>query len=69
MIDEVSETLGWERKHTIKVLNGKVTLGVKAQTRGSKATHGEEERAALRGATEGNPAAVDGELRSALRSH
>lgn len=44
MIDEVSETLGWERKHTIKALNGKVTLGVKAQRRGSKATHGEEER-------------------------
>lgn len=44
MIDEVSETLGWERKHTIKALNGKVTLGVKAKRRGRKATHGEEER-------------------------
>jgi len=47
MIDEVSETLGWERKHTIKALNGKVTLGVKAQRRGSKATHGEEERSII----------------------
>jgi len=43
MIDEVSETLGWERKHTIKTLNGKVALGMKAERRGSKATHGEEE--------------------------
>jgi len=25
MIDEVSDTLGWERKHTIKALNGKVS--------------------------------------------
>ena len=25
MIDEVSDTLGWERKHTIKALNGKLT--------------------------------------------
>ena len=44
MIDEVSDTLGWDRKHTIKALNGKVTLGKKAKKRGSKPTYGETER-------------------------
>ena len=29
MIDEVSDAMGWDRKHTIKVLNGKVHLGKK----------------------------------------
>jgi hypothetical protein len=44
MIDEVSDTLGWERKHAIKALNGKVSLGEAARKRGSKATYGEEEK-------------------------
>lgn len=47
MIDEVSDTLGWDRKHTIKALNGKVTLGQKAKKRGSKPTYGETERAII----------------------
>ncbi len=47
MIDEVSDTLGWERKHTIKALNGKVSLGRKAGKRGSKPSYGEEERAVI----------------------
>jgi hypothetical protein len=36
MIDEVSDTLGWDRKHTIKALNGKVSHGKCALKRGSK---------------------------------
>jgi hypothetical protein len=44
MIDEVSDTLGWDRKHTIKALNGKVSLGAKANRRGSKPTYGDAER-------------------------
>ncbi len=40
MIDEVSDTLGWDRKHTIKALNGQVTLGKQAKRRGSKPRHG-----------------------------
>jgi hypothetical protein len=35
MIDEVSDTLGWSRKHTIKALGGKVTLGDNAGKRES----------------------------------
>ena len=31
MLDEVSELLEWDRKHTIKVLNGKASFGVKAE--------------------------------------
>ena len=44
MIDEVSDTLGWDRKHAIKALNGKVSLGQGARKRGSKATYTEEEK-------------------------
>jgi len=44
MIDEVSDTLGWDRKHTIKALNGKVSLGEQAQKRGSKPIYTEEEK-------------------------
>ena len=44
MIDEVSDTLGWDRKHGIKVLNGKVSLGRGALKRGSEATYTEEEK-------------------------
>ncbi len=44
MIDEVSDTLGWDRKHTIKALNGRVSLGKKAQKRGSKPTYKEAEK-------------------------
>jgi hypothetical protein len=39
MIDEVS-VLGWERKHTIKALNGKVSLGLQSKKRGSKPSYG-----------------------------
>ena len=38
-----ADTLGWNRKHTIKALNGKVTMGPKAKKRGSKPSYGEEE--------------------------
>lgn len=44
MIDEVIDTLGWKRKHAIKALNGRVSLGQGARKRGSKATYGEEEK-------------------------
>jgi len=44
MIDELSEVMGWGRKHTIKALNGRVTQGKKARRRGSKARCGEQER-------------------------
>ena len=36
MIDEVSDTLGWDRKHTIKALNGNVSKGNQSNKRGSK---------------------------------
>jgi hypothetical protein len=39
MIDEVSDTLGWDRKHAIKAFSGKVSLGEGSRKRGSKATH------------------------------
>ncbi|MBK1792498.1 hypothetical protein JIN82_15140 [Persicirhabdus sediminis] len=44
MIDEVSDTLGLERKHTIKVLNGHVSLGQEAKKRGAKPIYGEAEK-------------------------
>jgi len=44
MIDEVSEVQGWDRKHTIKALNGRVSLGQGARKRGSKATYTEVEQ-------------------------
>ena len=44
MIDELSEVMSWDRKHTIKALNAQVTQGRKAQRRGSKARCGEQER-------------------------
>jgi hypothetical protein len=44
MIDQVSDTLGWARKHTIKALNGKVSLGQGTRKRGSKATYSEDEK-------------------------
>lgn len=47
MIDEVSDTLGWDRKHTIKALNGKVSLGKKAKKRGSKPTYTEAEKTVI----------------------
>ena len=49
MIDEVSDTLGWSRKHTIKALRGKVKLGIKARKRGSKPSHGEIEHGIIVG--------------------
>lgn len=47
MIDEVSDTLGWDRKHTIKALNGRVTHGQKAKRRGSKPTYGPAEQSVI----------------------
>lgn len=44
MINEVSDTLGWTRKHTIKALNGQVSLGESALKRGRKLTYGAEEK-------------------------
>ena len=38
MIDEVIDTFGWDCKHAIKALNGKVTHGNTARKRGSKST-------------------------------
>jgi len=43
MIDEVSEVMGWDRKHTIKALNRRVNQGPKARKRGSKARYEERE--------------------------
>lgn len=43
MIDEVSDVFGWTRKHTIKALNGQVSLGSKTKKRGSKKTYGATE--------------------------
>lgn len=40
MIDEVSDAFGWEHKHTIKALNGQVSLGSRAKKRGSKRRYG-----------------------------
>ena len=47
MIDEVSDVLGWNRKHAIKALNGKVSLGKTAKRRGSKATYSEAEKVVI----------------------
>jgi hypothetical protein len=47
MIDEVSDTLGWDRKHTIKALNGKVSLCKKAAKRGSKVIYRDAEKAVI----------------------
>ena len=33
MIDEVSDTLGWDRKHTLKALNRQVSQGKKTKAR------------------------------------
>lgn len=43
MIDEVCDSLGWERKHAIKALNRQVSLGKGAKKRGSKPTYTEAE--------------------------
>jgi len=37
MIDELSEVMSWDRKHTIKAPNTRVAQGRKAQRRGNKA--------------------------------
>jgi hypothetical protein len=47
MIDEVSDTLGWDRKHAIKALNGMVSHGPRARKRGSKATYMEEDKSVI----------------------
>ncbi len=43
MIDKVSDILGWERKYTIKALNGKVSHGPQAKKRSSKPIYSDEE--------------------------
>jgi hypothetical protein len=40
MLDEVCESFGWERKHAIKALNGKVALGGRAGRRGKPRIYG-----------------------------
>jgi len=47
MLDEVCDTLGWERKHAIKALNNQVSLGKQAGRRGSKVTHSEADPVAF----------------------
>lgn len=47
MIDEVIDTLGWDRKHAIKALNGKVSHGKQAKRRGSKPTYSATEQAVI----------------------
>ena len=47
MIDEVSDTLGWDRKHTLKALNRQVSQAKKARRRGSKPTHGPAEQSVI----------------------
>ena len=47
MIDEVSDTLGWTRKHAIKALNGQVSLGENSNKRGRKPTYTEDEKAII----------------------
>ncbi len=47
LIDEVVEMQGWDRKHAIKVLNGKAGFGKAAQKRGSKPSYGDEEKAII----------------------
>ncbi len=47
MLDEVIDTLGWDRKHTIKALNGRVAHGKEAKRRGSKPTYGPAEQAVI----------------------
>lgn len=44
MIDEVSDAFGWDRKHTIKALNGQVSLGKGAGKRGKSKIYGEAEK-------------------------
>lgn len=41
MIEEVSDTFDWRRKHTIKALNAKFTLGKKTRKRHSKKIYGQ----------------------------
>ena len=49
MISELSEVMGWDRKHTIKALNGKVSHGKKGRKRGRQARCSEEEHGIIVG--------------------
>jgi hypothetical protein len=40
MLDEVCETLDWDRKHAFKVLKGLVSLGRQAKKRGRQPKYG-----------------------------
>ncbi len=44
MIDDVCDTFGWSRKHSIKALNDQVSLGERSKKRGSKPVYGEAEK-------------------------
>ena len=47
MIDEVSDVFGWDRKHTIKALNGQVCLAKNSAKRGSKPIYSDEQKAII----------------------
>jgi hypothetical protein len=47
MINEISDTFGWDRKHAIKALNRQVTHGKKAQKRGSKPSYSPVEQSVI----------------------
>ena len=47
MIDEVIVTLGWDRRHAIKALRGKVSIGKKAGRRGPPTGQGSYAREAI----------------------
>ena len=47
MIDKLSDTLGWDRKDTLKALNRQVNQGKKAKKRESKPGYGAAEQAVI----------------------
>ena len=47
MIDEVSDTLGWDRKQTLKALNRQVSQAKQAKRGGSKPGYGAAEQAMI----------------------
>ena len=47
MINEISDTFGWDRKHAIKALNWQVTYGKKAKKRGSKPSYSPVEQSVI----------------------
>ena len=47
MIDDVCDTMGWNRKHTIKALNGQVSLGKNPLGRWLGLVYGEDEKTVI----------------------